>query len=95
MTWCLKNGTPVPLSKVGELPGDFLSAVGQMGRWSLPSVGIVVLLCFADLAHSVADTGLDFVSSTQAGPAEPVLMIANEKRNTLRPYQTAGEPVLA
>ena len=63
-------------------------------RWSLTGLALALLLCFADFTHSIADTGMDFVSVNEVGHMEPVLILSKEKRNTKRPYETAGDPFL-
>ena len=95
MTYRLKRGEQVPLGETGGLPGDFFGALSNvLWRWSLTGLALALLLCFADFTHSIADTGMDFVSVNEVGHMEPVLIISKEKRNTKRPYETAVDPFL-
>jgi len=95
MTWHVKQGKPIPINRLGSVPGDVFQATGslQFLRWSLASLLVAGIMLVADFSHSVADVGLDFVAVKGRGPDQPVLVIAPDKRNKGRPIQTAGDPL--
>ena len=94
-SWLLQRGRTIPLSDMDGLPGDFITTMLRLCRWSFPGLVVALLLGFADFSHTVADSGLNFAVAQQVRPMEPVFVISDDTRNTKRPYQTSGDPRLS
>ena len=58
---------------------------------------MLALVFVSDFAHSIADFGLDFVTVTQMGPNQTVLLLGAEphQRNPHPPVELSGDPTTA
>ena len=58
---------------------------------------LLALVFVSDFAHSIADFGLDFVTVTQMGPNQTVLLLGAEphQRNPHPPVELSGDPTTA
>jgi len=87
MTWQIKTGKPIPVSALGEIPGDFFGAARlvKVLSWSSPALVFALLFLAADFSQTVADLGLEFVNVQMEGPSDTVLDLT--KRNPMRLIQ--------
>lgn len=92
LTWHFKSGRTIGLKDLAKIPSGFFGSMYQAKRIgpSLPILMLVLLYFVADLSHSLADTGMAFISVNQEGPADAVLNLW--RRNPKRLMHTAGDP---
>ena len=102
LTWQLgRFQKPLSVHQLAVVPGDVIQAIRMLPSmaWSLPAILAVSLLSIVDFSHTIAMFGFDFIDEIVAGPPDTVLRVSTtsspESRNSMRPFQSAGDPDLA
>ena len=95
MSMQLKRGYAVPVSSLGNAPGDFFTAAWHTRamNYSIVALSLIFLFALADFSHSLADIGLDFKAREEKGDILPILTLETEKRNKAIPVQLSGDPL--
>ena len=96
MRWKVYHGLEVPVDTLGDVPSDFWAVLTGYQAWrtSWPTILLVILVVAADFSHSIADSGLDFVTVDEKGPEARILFLAlnPNARNKYRPAELWGDP---
>ena len=96
MSWKVFHGLEIPVDTLGDVPSDFWAVVTGYQAWrtSWPTILLVILVVAADFSHSIADSGLDFVTIDESGPEERILLLGLDPntRSKNRPGQLLGDP---